>query len=299
VPASEPPPSLHPPRLIQRRPAWRIWLDRTTTSFAPLADALREGYGVTLVAVAAATGAALGLRLGAEPGLFAPFLVAVTAVALRHGIGPALLAIVSSAVIAYVWFLAPLSTLAFDPVALRHLAFFRLGVFAATGVLITLLAESHRQTLEQLERSRRQLRAFAVNEDVGLQVIDHEGRVTWSDNGTARLLGYAPEEWLGKPFASFHADAALAGDVQASLATGQAVENVRATLLRKDGSTQDVLLNSNALLGDARMDGSGVLLAVLPIKAVATRDSTKLAVSFLLERRRKAAAERQASGGRS
>ena len=53
----------------------------------------------------------------------------------EHGIGPALLAIVSSAVIAYVWFLAPLSTLAFDPVALRHLAFFRLGVFAAAGHL--------------------------------------------------------------------------------------------------------------------------------------------------------------------
>jgi len=42
------------------------------------------------------------------------------------------------------------------------------------------------------------------------------------------------------------------------------------------------------------MDGTGVLVAVLPLKAVAAVDSTKLAVSFLLERRRKAAAERQA-----
>ena len=48
------------------------------------------------------------------------------------------------------------------------------------------------------------------------------------------------------------------------------------------------------------MDGSGVLVAVLPLKAaVAAVDSTKLAVSFLLERRRKAAAERQANGDRS
>lgn len=282
------------PRL-ERPPAWRIWLDRTTTSFSPLVGAFREGYGLAIVAVAAATAAALALRLGAEPGIFAPFLVAVTAVALRHGIGPALFAIVTSATVAYAWFFAPLATLAFDPVGLRHLAFYRLGVFGGAAVLITLLAEIHRQSLQQLERSRRQLRAFTSNEDIGLQVIDHEGKITWSDNGTARLLGYAPNEWVGRPFATIHADAALAGDIQASLATGQAVENVRATLLRKDGGTQDVLINSNALLGDARMDGTGVLVAVLPLKAV-TVDSTKFAVSFLLERRRKAAAERQANG---
>jgi PAS domain S-box-containing protein len=297
-PSSESPPA-PPQRRLERPPIWRIWLDRTASSFAPLVGAFREGYGFAIVVVGSATAAAFMLRLGAEPGIFAPFLVAVTAVALRHGIGPALFAVVSAAVVAYVWFFAPLATLAFDPVGLRHLTFFRLGVFVGAGLVITLLAEMHRQSLQQLERSRRQLRAFTSNEDIGLQVIDHEGKIAWSDNGTARLLGYAPSEWVGRPFATIHADAALAGDIQASLATGQAVENVRATLLRKDGTTQDVLINSNALLGDARMDGTGVLVAVLPLKAIAAVDSTKLAVSFLLERRRKAAAERQASGEKS
>jgi PAS domain S-box-containing protein len=295
-PSSEPRSAPPPHRRLAPPPLWKIWLDRTTASLAPLVGACREGYGLAIVCVAAATAVAFALGLGAEPGLFAPFLVAVTAVALRHGIGPALFAVLSSAVITYVWFLAPLATLAFDPVGLRHLTVFRLGVFVGAGLLVTMLAETHRQSLQQLERSRRQLRAFTANEDVGLQVIDHAGKVTWSDNGTARLLGYAPSEWIGRPFASVHADAALAGDIQASLATGQAVENVRATLLRKDGTTQDVLINSNALLGDARMDGTGVLVAVLPLRTVTAVDSTKLAVSFLLERRRKAAAERQASG---
>lgn len=63
----------------------------------------------------------------------------------------------------------------------------------------------------------------------------------------------------------------------------------------KEGGVQDVLLNSNTLLGDARTPGAGVLVAVLPLKpAVAAADGTKIAVAVLLERRRKAAAERRA-----
>jgi PAS domain S-box-containing protein len=249
------------------------------------------GYVVAVSCSIAATLVALALGLGSEPGVFAPFFVAVVAVALRYGIGPALVTIATSAVAAYVWLLAPLMALAFDPAALRSLAIFRLAVFATAGIAIIGLAELHRQALQQLERSRRQLRAFVANDDVGMQVVDHDGRVTWADQVTPRLLGYEPSEYVGRPFADFHADAALAADVQARLVAGKPVENVRATLFRKDGSTQDVLLNSNTLLGDAGMAGSGVLVAVLPIATPVMVDTTKLAVSFLLERRRRAAAE--------
>ncbi len=282
-------------RSVRPDPPWKLWRERTRHSLAPAVAALRAGYGFAVVTVAAATATALGLGLGSEPGVFAPFLVAVTATALRHGIGPALLAIAAATAIAYVWFLGPLVALAFDPGSLRWLAVFRLGVFAVAGLVITWIAETHRQTLQQLERSRRQLRAFATDDDVLLQVIDHRGRITWADNGMAALLGYEPDEYVGQSFATFHADPALAAEVQTWLATGRTVENVHATLRRKDGATQDVLLNSNALLGDARTDGAGVLLAVLPLRAGPAGDGTKLAVAFLLERLRKAAAERQAA----
>lgn len=277
-------------RLVRSTPAWKRWLTSARTSIAPFADALHGGYGVALVAVALATFAALGLGLGSEPGVFAPFLVAVTAVALRYGPGPASLTIVASALAAYVWFLSPLVALSFDPGALRRLALFRLGVFAGAGALITLFAATHRQMLLDLERSRRQLRAFTTNDEIGLQVIDHDGRIVWADNATARLLGYTNVEWVGTAFARFHADPELGKNVQLRLAAGTVIENVRATLVRKDGTTQDVLLNSNSLLGDARAPGSGVLVAVLPFKSPLTAvDGTKLAVSALLERRRRAA----------
>jgi PAS domain S-box-containing protein len=199
----------------------------------------------------------------------------------------------------YLWLFAPLASLSFDPAALERLALFRLGVFAGGGVLITLFAETHRQMLLELERSRRQLRAFASSDDVGLQVVDHDGRIVWADEATARLLGYEPGEWVGRAFASVVGDPVLGQTIQSRLAAGEVVENVHATLLRKDGTIQEVLLNSNHLLGDARAPGSGVLVGVLPFKSpLAPVDGTKLAVSALLERRRQMAAARQSEGDR-
>ncbi len=287
-------------------PSWRRWIERTRASFAALGslaalDALGyAGYATALATVAAATATALALRLGAEPGVFCPFLVAVTATALWYGIGPALVAIGASLIAAYVCFLAPLAALAFDPSALLRLTVFRLAIFATTGVLVMLLAEAERERFQRLERSRRQLRAFTADAEVGLQVVDHEGRITWADDATSRLLGYDPRELVGEPFARFHVDTALGADVAARLAAGRPVENVRARLRRKDGDAQEVLLNSNMLLGDAATPGADVIVAILPIKSAAPAvDGTKLAVAVLLERRRKAAAERHAPASQS
>jgi PAS domain S-box-containing protein len=262
----------------------------------PLALA-RSGFGQGLLAVAGATAAALVLGLGAEPGVFAPFLVAVAAIAIAYGLGPALATIAGSLVAAYLWLLAPLADLAFDPHGLRRLAVFRLAVFAAAGLAIALLAEAQRRRHADLERSRRQLRAFIANPDVGMQVIDHDGRVIWADDTMHRLLGYADGEYVGTTFASAYADAALAADVTRRLAAGGVVENVRAVLQRKDGGVTEVLLNANTLLGDAGTAGSGVLVAALPVAAAAATEGGKLAVASLVERRRRAAAELRDAAG--
>lgn len=286
-------------RLVRSTPAWTRWRTTVRTSVGPLLSTVHVGYGIALIVVALATATALGLQLGAEPGVFAPFLVAVTIVALQYGPGPAALAIAASVVAAYHWFLAPLAALAFDPAALHRLAVFRIGVFVAAAAAIAWVAELHRHRLLELERSRRQLRAFTVDDEIGLQVVDHDGRIVWTDDTTPALLGYTSAEWVGAAFAHFYADRALAQQVQGRLAVGAVIENVRATLVRKDGTTQDVLLNSNNLLGDASTPGAGVLIAVLPFKGpVATVDGGKHAVSALLARRRLAAAE-SSSGGPS
>lgn len=284
---------------MRSTPVWKRWLTTARASVAPLLATVHIGYGIALIVAALATAVALGLRLGAEPGVFAPFLVAVTVVALSHGPGPAAVAIAASAFAVYRWFLAPLATLAFDPAALHRLAVFRIGVFVAAAAAIAYVTETHRHRLFELERSRRQLRTFTVDDEIGLQVIAHDGRIVWTDDTTPALLGYTPAEWVGAAFARFHVDPALGRQVQVRLAAGEVIENVRATLVRKDGTTQDVLLNSNNLLGDASTPGAGVLVAVMPFKVpVATGDGGTHSVSALLERRRLAAAKNQ-NGGRS
>jgi PAS domain-containing protein len=276
--------------------SWRVWVERALEALTPVLLVVEAGYGSALIAVGAATAAALVLHLGSEPGVFAPFLVAVFATALRDGIGPALAAIALSMIVTYFGFLAPMVHLAFDPAALRRLALFRIGVFAGSGLLATLIAEVHRQRLHQLEHGRDQLRAFTTNDAIGLQTIDHYGRIAWADGTTARLLGYDDGAYVGQPFARFHADVALAAEIQDRLAAGLAVENRRATLRRQDGTTQDVLLTSNTLLGDGRTPGTRVLVAILPVKTVEPlRDEGEFDFAALMERRRKAAAERSAS----
>jgi len=81
-------------------------------------------------------------------------------------------------------------------------------------------------------------------------------------------------------------------DIVARLAAGKVVENVCAGLRRKDGTTQEVLLNSNTLLGDARTPGAGVLVAALPIASSTAAPDGRVAISSLVERRRKEAAAR-------
>lgn len=254
-----------------------------------------QALGATIVA----TIVARLLGLGSEPGVFAPFLVAVAAMALAHGPGPAATTIVGSAITSYVWFLAPLSALSFDPSGLRWLSLFRIGVFMASGAAITWLAERHRARLEDYERSRRQLRAFIASPDVGMQVVHHDGRVTWADDAMHRLLGRDDGDYVGISFAAIHADPRTATDVLARIRCGQPLENVHATLRRKDGSTFDVLLSANTLLGDGSLPGTGVLLAVLPIEQPAAgTDVSKLLVACLAERRTRAAEARSvASNG--
>ena len=269
---------------------------RPAHAAAPSVVAPAPSPSFAYVAAVGATGcaalAAFVLGLGSEPGVFAPFFVALVAIALPYGVGPGLVTIATSMAAAYVFFLAPMVDLAFDPAGLRSLAIYRLAVFATAGVCIIGLTEMHRRVLQQLERSRRQLRAFAADDEVGLQVIDRHGRVSWADPATPRLLGYDAADYVGRPFADFHSDPAVAADILALLASGQPVENQRATLVRKDGGTQDVLLNSNTLLGD---DSAGFLIALLPLDSPAPAVDGKLAVSFLLERRRRAAAEKHAA----
>jgi PAS domain S-box-containing protein len=232
---------------------------------ALLGEALYSRYVISLAGVAVATVLARLLGLRAEPGMFAPFMVPIVAVALAYGIGPALVTIGASLVASYVWLLAPMLALVPDPSGYVRVTLFRLAVFAAASLATVAIAEKHRRALDRLQRSRRQLMAFMSDDGVGLQAVARDGRVVWADSTAIALLGYEPAELVGSHLSRLLADARVATAVVQRIGAGRDVENVRARLRRRDGSTTEVLLNANTLLGDASSPTDGVLLALLPV----------------------------------
>jgi PAS domain S-box-containing protein len=180
-----------------------------------------------------------------------------------------LLAIAASMLASYAWLLAPMLELVPDAAGFRRLTFFRLGVFAVASLATLVIAEVHRRALDRLQRSRRQLMAFMSDESVGLQAVGRDGCVVWADPTAIALLGYEPGEHVGSHLSRFVADANVARTVVQRIGNGEQVENVRARLRRRDGSTTEVLLNANTLLGDARSANEGVLLALLPLEPAA------------------------------
>jgi PAS domain-containing protein len=236
---------------------------------ALLAEAMRSRWLAALVGVVVATVLARFLGLGAEPGMFLPYMVAIAAVGLAHGLGPALATIGGSTIASYRWLLAPMVPLVPDPAGFRRVALFRLGVFIAASLALVVVTERHRRALDRLQRSRRQLMAFMSDDGVGLLAVARDGRVLWADSTAMELLGTEPGEQAGGHLSRLVTDARVARAVIHRIGNGQDVENVRAELRRRDGSTTEVLLNANTLLGDAQSPSDGVLLALLPIEPLA------------------------------
>jgi PAS domain-containing protein len=212
-----------------------------------------------------ATLVALALGLGAEAGVFAPYLVVVVAIGLWYGTGPAVVAALAAMLAAYWWLLAPVMMLVADIAGVRRLAVFRLAVFGTAAAAMLACIRRHRRVLADLERTRRQLLAFLASERIGLQAIEHDGRIVWEDPTAAALTGDGARDHVGGHLSGVLADPAVADSVLRRLARGEPVENLRAQVRCADGRTRDVLLNSNELLGNAREPGNAVLLALMPL----------------------------------
>ena len=68
----------------------------------------------------------------------------------------------------------------------------------------------------------------------------------------AELLGYAAEEYVGRPIADFHVDKEVIADILARLVRGETLQDYEARLRAKDGTTKHVLINSSGYFRDGR-----------------------------------------------
>lgn len=100
--------------------------------------------------------------------------------------------------------------------------------------------------------SEWELRDFLDNAAVGLHWVGPDGTILWANRSELELLGYTPEEYVGRHIAEFHADAPVIADILERLTHNETLHNYEARLRCKDGSVRHVLISSNVLWKDGR-----------------------------------------------
>jgi len=109
-----------------------------------------------------------------------------------------------------------------------------------------------RHSEEELRRSREELLDFFESATEGLHWVGPDGTILWANRAELELLGYEPEEYLGRSIRDFHVDQALVDNLLTRLAAGAEVRNCEAGLRHKDGSVRHVLIDSSVLWFEGR-----------------------------------------------
>jgi PAS domain S-box-containing protein len=102
-----------------------------------------------------------------------------------------------------------------------------------------------RDTVLSLQKREEDLRDVLENAVEGIHLVGPDGVIQWANNSELELLGYRPEEYIGRSIVDFHVDRDLIQDLLRRLARGETVRNYAARLRHKDGSIRHVLVNSN------------------------------------------------------
>ena len=107
--------------------------------------------------------------------------------------------------------------------------------------------EERRRAEQRLQESEKQLKDFLEEASIGMHWVDANGVILWANRTELAMLGYAAEEYIGRPLAEFHADADVLADMMQQLSRGKVLKDYAARLRCKDGSIRHVLIDSNVL----------------------------------------------------
>ena len=123
--------------------------------------------------------------------IYAPFIVVS---ALVCGLGPGLLTSGFCLLGAAYFHLEPVGSLSVT----RSSDWDRLAALAATGIVVSVLAEQRRRIRGRLAETNRKTSAMLESISDGFNAFDHEWRYTFVNAAGARLVGKTPEELIGK-----------------------------------------------------------------------------------------------------
>lgn len=106
-------------------------------------------------------------------------------------------------------------------------------------------------SLDPDESVEQHLSDFFDHAPVGLHLQSQDGTIRKANRALLDLLGYEPEECVGRNWSEFTDDHAAAADVIDRLSDGQTLSSHEITLRAKDGSVRHALLSANVLWREA------------------------------------------------
>ena len=105
---------------------------------------------------------------------------------------------------------------------------------------------------EALQRREAELRDFLDNAPEGMHWVAEDGIILWANRAELEMLGYQPNEFIGKHIARFHADQQTVSEMLGRLSRGETLREFQARLICKDKSVRHVLINSNVYRENGR-----------------------------------------------
>lgn len=110
---------------------------------------------------------------------------------------------------------------------------------------------------EALRKSEEKFREIAERSFDMIYTCYHDGGIAYISPAVHRILGYAPDELIGRKCRDYISPSSLPAweEAQVGLCRGEPVEGLEVEFHRKDGSTAYVELNVSAILEDGKVVG--------------------------------------------
>jgi PAS domain S-box-containing protein len=104
----------------------------------------------------------------------------------------------------------------------------------------------------ELRQHEEELADFFENATVGLLIVGPDGTVLRANRAEVAMLGYTPEEYVGRQITSFYEDPLRGTEFLWRLNNRETLEDYLAVLRHRDGSVRHVLVNASVRFKDDR-----------------------------------------------
>ena len=98
---------------------------------------------------------------------------------------------------------------------------------------------------EEVWRREQELTDFFENASVALHWVGADGTILRANRAELDLLGFEPDEYIGRHIAEFHVSADAIADILRRLKAGESLQGYEAQIRCKDGTIRDVLIDSS------------------------------------------------------